>query len=290
MSGTGYIDTHAHLFVEAFHGEVEAVVVRAKEAGVRKVLLPNIDEPSIDALKQLVTRYPGFVYPMMGLHPTSVTKGWRQQLDRVYDELTGHPPFAEATRRGTDGGDTERGGTDGGSAGWGGASYVAVGEVGIDLYWDDSLKREQIAAFEQQLEWSRELNLPLSIHFRNATQEVVESIRRVGESSLRGVFHSFGGDREELELILSLKNFMVGVNGVVTFKNSRLAGTLQYCPRDRVVAETDSPYLAPVPYRGKRNEPAYLPYVIRAIAEAWAVDAATVAEITTRNAVALFGI
>ena len=276
------IDTHAHLFVEAFHGEVDAVVARAKEAGLKKVLLPNIDEASIEELKQLVTRHPGFVHPMMGLHPTSVTKEWRKQLDRVYDELTGCAPFAGATRGGADGG--------GGGAGWRAAGYVSVGEVGIDLYWDDSLRGEQIAAFEQQLEWSRELDLPLSIHFRNATREVVESIRRVDENSLRGVFHSFGGDREELELLLSLKHFMVGVNGVVTFKNSGLADTLKYCPRDMVVVETDSPYLAPVPYRGKRNEPAYLPYVIRAIAETWGVDAATVAEITTRNAIALFGI
>jgi TatD DNase family protein len=265
MGNIDCIDTHAHLFVEAFHGEVDAVVDRAKEANVRKVLLPNIDEDSINELKELVTRHPGYVYPMMGLHPTSVTKEWRKQLNRVYDELTSLPSFAEA-------------------------SYVAVGEVGIDLYWDDSLKGEQVAAFEQQLAWGREFDLPLSIHFRNATREVVDSIRRVGESSLRGVFHSFGGGREELELILSLQHFMVGVNGVVTFKNSGLAGTMQYCPRDRVVVETDSPYLAPVPYRGKRNEPAYLPYVIRAIAEAWEIDAATVAEITTRNAITLFGI
>ncbi len=265
MNSIDCIDTHAHLFVEAFHGEVDAVVTRAKKAGVRKVLLPNIDETSIDGLKELVTRHRGFVHPMMGLHPTSVTKEWRKQLDRVYGELTSHPPSAEA-------------------------KYVGVGEVGIDLYWDNSLKQEQIAAFEQQLVWSRELELPLSIHFRNATREVVDSIRRVGESSLRGVFHSFGGDREELELILSLKHFLVGVNGVVTFKNSGLATTLQHCPRDRVVVETDSPYLSPVPYRGKRNEPAYMPYVIRAIAATWGVNASTVAEITTHNTVALFGV
>lgn len=126
------IDTHAHLFVEAFHGEVDAVVARAKEAGLKKVLLPNIDEASIEELKQLVTRHPGFVHPMMGLHPTSVTKEWRKQLDRVYDELTGCAPFAGATRGGADGG--------GGGAGWRAAGYVAVGEVGIDLYWDDSLR------------------------------------------------------------------------------------------------------------------------------------------------------
>ena len=130
MGSIDCIDTHAHLFVEAFHGEIDAVVDRAKEANVRKVLLPNIDEDSINELKELVTRHPGYVYPMMGLHPTSVTKEWRKQLDRVYDELTSLPSFAEA-------------------------SYVAVGEVGIDLYWDDSLKGEQVAAFEQQLAWGR---------------------------------------------------------------------------------------------------------------------------------------
>ncbi len=259
------IDTHAHLFTEVFHKDIEEVVARAKEAGVERVLLPNIDGDSIDGLKKLTTGYPGFFHPMMGLHPTSVTKEWRGQLEEVYNELKQEPC---ATVSG----------------------YVAVGEVGIDLYWDDTLKREQIEAFELQLEWSRELDLPVSIHFRNATREVVESIRRVGEKSLRGVFHSFGGDRHELELILSLENFMIGVNGVVTFKNSGLADTIKYCPRNRVVVETDSPYLAPVPYRGKRNEPAYLQFVISKIAETWGVDATTAKEITTRNATDLFGI
>ena len=164
-----------------------------------------------------------------------------------------------------------------------------MGEVGIDLHWDDSLKEEQVQAFETQLEWSRERDLPLSIHFRNAAQEVVEAIRRVGENSLRGVFHSFGGDREELDLIMSLDNFFIGINGVVTFKNSGVANTLRHCPRDRVIVETDAPYLAPVPYRGKRNESGYLPCIVKKVAEIWEVDASYAATLTTRNACRLFG-
>lgn len=259
------IDTHAHLFVKEFHEDIDNVVARARAAGVHKVLLPNISDETIEDLKSCIARYPGFFYPMMGLHPTDVTKEWRRQLDRIHEELTRKSSSPKG-------------------------NYIAVGEVGIDLYWDDSLKQEQIQVFEQQLEWSRELDLPVSIHFRNATIEVVESIRRVGEHALRGVFHSFGGDREELELILSLENFLIGVNGVVTFKNSGLVDTLKDCPRNRVVVETDSPYLAPVPYRGKRNESSYLPFIIHKIAEAWEVEAEAVKEITTQNADALFGL
>lgn len=253
------IDTHAHLFVEEFNEDLDSVVSRAKEAGVTKVLLPNISDDTIGDLKRCTARYPGFFYPMMGLHPTSVTKDWRRQLFWIHEELMQE-------------------------------SYIAVGEVGIDLYWDDSLKKEQVQAFETQLEWSREQGLPVSIHFRNATKEVVESIRRVGERSLRGVFHSFGGDREELEIIMSLGNFLIGVNGVVTFKNSGLADTLRHCPHDRVILETDAPYLPPVPYRGKRNESAYLPFIVDKITEVWKMDRETVASITTRNANQLFGL
>lgn len=252
------IDTHAHLFVEEFDEDLDDVVSRAKQAGVTKVLLPNISEATLANLKQCAARYPGFFFPMMGLHPTSVTMEWREQLDKVYTELI-------------------QGG------------YIAVGEVGIDLHWDDSLKQEQVQAFETQLEWSRERDLPLSIHFRNAAQEVVEAIRRVGENSLRGVFHSFGGDREELDLIMSLDNFFIGINGVVTFKNSGVANTLRHCPRDRVIVETDAPYLAPVPYRGKRNESGYLPCIVKKVAEVWEVDASFAAALTTHNACRLFG-
>lgn len=252
------IDTHAHLFVEDFKKDINEVVSRAKNAGISKVLLPNISEESIDDLKRCAARFPDFFYSMMGLHPTSVTGEWLSQLDAIYSELL-------------------RG------------EYIALGEIGIDLYWDNTLKEEQVQAFESQLEWSKELGLPVSIHFRNATKEVIESIKRVGESSLRGVFHSFGGNREELEMILSLDNFFVGINGVVTFKNAGLDKTLKDCPRERVIVETDAPYLAPVPCRGKRNESAFLPYIIDKIAEAWQVEPDAVKSITTRNAYRLFG-
>lgn len=252
-----FIDTHAHLFVEEFKDDLHEVVIRAKEVGVKKVLLPNIDETSVSRLKQSVLDYPGFFYPMMGLHPTSVTGDWGKQLDIIYGELNS-------------------------------GSYIAVGEIGIDLYWDTSLKEAQINAFEEQLKWSIEKDLPVSIHFRNATEEVIESIRRVGASSLRGVFHSFGGTKDELEAILELDNFLIGINGVVTFRNSGLSETLKHCPADRVVLETDSPYLAPVPYRGKRNESAYLLYVITQLAAIWNESPESIARITGRNANDLF--
>ena len=251
------IDTHAHLFVEEFKDDLSEAVTRAKEVGVEKVLLPNIDETSIVPLKQCVLDYPGFFYPMMGLHPTSVTGDWEKQLDMIHGELNS-------------------------------GGYIAVGEIGIDLYWDTSLREVQIDAFEAQLKWSIEKDLPVSIHFRDATEEVIQSIRKVGASSLRGVFHSFGGGKAELEAILELDNFLIGINGVVTFRNAGLSETLKHCPPDRVVLETDSPYLAPVPYRGKRNEPAYLPHVTTQLAGIWNESQESVARITSRNARKLF--
>lgn len=253
------IDTHAHLFAEEFQDDLHEVVARAKEVGVEKVLLPNIDEESIPALKLCGLNYPGFFYPMMGLHPTSVTQHWEKQLEPIYRELNDN-------------------------------DYIAIGEIGIDLYWDTSLQSEQINVFEEQLKWSTEKDLPVSIHFRNATEEVIRSIRRVGASSLRGVFHSFGGPKSELEAILDLSNFLIGVNGVVTFKNSGLSETLKHCPTDRVVLETDSPYLAPVPYRGKRNESAYLTHIIAQLAVIWNETVESVASITNRNAQKLFNL
>lgn len=251
------IDTHAHLFAEEFQEDLHEVVARAREAGVEKVFLPNIDATSVPALKRCVVDYPGFFYPMMGLHPTSVERDWEKQLTSIYPELNA-------------------------------GDYIAVGEIGIDLYWDTSLREEQVKVFEEQLKWSIEKDLPVSIHFRNATEEVIKSIRRVGAQSLRGVFHSFGGAKAELEAILELNNFLVGINGVVTFKNSGLSETLKHCPADRLVLETDSPYLAPVPYRGKRNESAYLSYVVTQLAGIWNKSEEDITLITSRNALRLF--
>ncbi len=252
-----FIDTHAHLFSEEFNNDLPEVVARAKEAGVEKVLLPNIDETSMSALHRCVKEYPGFFYPMMGLHPTSVQINWERQLEPIHSELNA-------------------------------AQYIAIGEIGMDLYWDVSLQDAQRKAFEEQLKWSAEKGLPVSIHFRNATEEVIKCIRRVGAESLRGVFHSFGGTKAELEEILSLRNFMIGINGVVTFKNSGLSETLKQCPCDRVVLETDSPYLAPVPYRGKRNESAYLVYIIAQLAGIWGTEDEKVVQVINRNTREMF--
>lgn len=252
------IDTHAHLYTEEFRHDLAHVVARAKEIGVEKVLLPNIDETTIDKAKTAEAQYPGFFYSMMGLHPTSVRPDWKQQLDTIY----------EAFRRG---------------------NYVAVGEIGIDLYWDTSLQTAQTEVFEEQLAWSIEKDLPVSIHFRNATKEVIRSIKRTGEEKLRGVFHSFGGTTEELGTILELRNFRIGINGVITFKNSGLSKTLKNCPPDRVILETDAPYLAPVPFRGKRNETSYLSYILMNLADVWEKSLEEAARITTNNARDLFG-
>jgi len=194
---------------------------------------------------------------MMGLHPTSVQPQWEQQLDIVFEEFFHFP-------------------------------YIAVGEIGIDLYWDSSLYTAQKAVFEAQLKWSIEKDLPVSIHFRNAAEEVIQSIQRVGERKLRGVFHSFGGTKAELDAILQLPDFWVGINGVITFKNSGLAETLKNCPKDKVILETDAPYLAPVPFRGKRNESSYLSLVAEKLSEVWEISPDETALITSSNAINLF--
>ncbi len=253
------IDTHAHLFAQEFRVDIDDVVSRAKKIGVKNILLPNIDETTIAALKQTQARVPGFFKPMMGLHPTSVRQDWEDQLYPILQELNQ-------------------------------SAYIAIGEIGIDLYWDTAFREEQIQAFEAQLKWSIEKNLPVAIHFRNATQEVVKSIKRVGEKALRGVFHSFGGSKAEMEMVLQLPDFWVGINGVVTFKNSDLPETLRHCPRDRVLLETDSPYLAPAPFRGKRNEPSYLSFIVKKMAEIWQESEEEAAQLTSRNARHLFGL
>lgn len=253
------IDTHAHLFAEEFRDDFKQVIARAKETGVEHVLLPNIDVSTIPALKRCVLEEPGYLYPMMGLHPTSVGVDWEQQLGVIRRELDA-------------------------------GNYIAVGEIGIDLYWDNSFRHEQVMAFETQLQWSIEKNLPVSIHTRNAIEEAISSIRKVGERSVRGVFHSFGGTKAEMEEILSLHNFFIGINGVVTFKNSGLADTLAHCPIDRVVIETDAPYLAPLPYRGKRNESAYLAYIVAKLAMIWGKSEEKIAMVTSRNSRELFNL
>lgn len=253
------VDTHAHLYLEDFEKDLDDVVARARSIGVEKVLLPNIDETTVSDLKQTVDKYPSFFIPMMGLHPTNVREDWEQQLEIIYDELN---------RTG----------------------YIAIGEIGIDLYWDKSSKERQVAAFERQLAWSIEKKLPVAIHSREAIPEVIESIKKTGEKDLFGVFHSFGGSIGELKEILELGNFYIGINGVVTFKKSGLDETLKNCGLENIILETDSPYLAPVPYRGKRNEPAYLKEIVKKLSIIYCKTEEEITAVTTENAYRLFNI
>lgn len=252
------IDTHAHLYVDRFKDDLSDIVLRAKEAQVEKVLLPNIDVATIDALKSITAEYPSFFLPMMGLHPTSIDSNYKENLDTIYRELNSNFP------------------------------YLAIGEIGIDLYWDNTYIKEQTEAFEQQLKWSLEKDLPVAIHSRDSYNEVVESVNRIGANKLRGVFHSFSGDASDLKELLKFEGFYIGINGIVTFKNSTLREVLKDCPIERIVLETDAPYLSPVPYRGKRNEPMYLKHINQSLADIYAIDYSEMAQTTKSNAMRLF--
>lgn len=254
------IDTHAHLFSEDYDDDLSLVIENAKHNNVEKVLLPNIDVSTIEQLKKIVHNNPDFFLPMMGLHPTSVKSDYKSQLDVIYNELYNNE------------------------------EYVAVGEIGIDLYWDTTYIKEQIEAFETQLKWSIERELPVSIHSRNSYKEVCESLKRVGGEKLRGSFHSFSGTSDDLKELIQFEKFYFGINGVVTFKNSTLRDVLKDCPIERIVLETDSPYLTPVPYRGKRNEPQYLKYIVQALSDVYNLKSEDIVRITKTNAVHLFDI
>jgi TatD DNase family protein len=253
------IDTHSHIYGEEFDNDIEMVIDRAKKAGVVNVLLPNIDAESIGRVNDMSAKYSGFCLPMMGLHPTSVTPEWENSLAIIKEQF--------ARNR-----------------------YIAVGEIGIDLHWDTSLEKEQRLAFEEQLRWSIEYGLPVSIHCRNAVRTVIECIVHVGAEALKGVFHSFSGDAEELSEVLALENFYVGVNGTVTYKNSALPAILPQAGLSRLIIETDAPYLPPVPYRGKRNEPSYTTYVAHKLSEIYGVSYDEVCALTTANARRLYAI
>ena len=241
------IDTHSHIYGPEFDDDRAEVLQRARLAGVDKVLLPNINEESIARMLQVAKEYPDMCYPMMGLHPEDVKEDWAQVLDRMEMQLDG---------------------------------MIAVGEVGLDFYWDTTFRKEQIEAFDRQICWAVERNLPLVIHMRKAEQELLEVMEHHKSDGLRGVFHCFGGSKETASRMLKHEGFVLGIGGVVTFKNSRLAETLRHVPLDRIVLETDAPYLAPVPYRGKRNEPSYVAHVARFLSDIYNVSEEEVNDVT----------
>lgn len=250
------IDTHSHIYGPEFDDDRAEVLQRARLAGVDKVLLPNINEESIARMLRVAKEYPDMCYPMMGLHPEDVKEDWAQVLERMEMQLDG---------------------------------MIAVGEVGLDFYWDTTFRKEQIEAFERQICWAVERNLPLVIHMRKAEQELLEVMERHKSDGLRGVFHCFGGSKETASRMLKHEGFVLGIGGVVTFKNSRLAETLRHVPLDRIVLETDAPYLAPVPYRGKRNEPSYVAHVARFLSDIYNVSEEEVNDVTNLAVKRVFG-
>lgn len=253
------IDTHSHIYLPEFDEDRDAVVSRAIDAGVRTVLLPNIDASTMPALLDMVAAYPALCRPMAGLHPTSVAEGYAAELDAVRRDLDNV------------------------------GGLVAVGEIGLDLYWDTTYRRQQMEAFDAQLDMAAEHDLPVVIHCRNAfddMMDILENHLRVHD--IRGVAHSFTGTVCQAERLMSDTNLYVGVNGIVTFKKSDLPQVLRHIPIDRVLPETDAPYLAPVPHRGRRNESAFVVDVVRKIAEVYGLDFDKTAAVMEANARKLF--
>lgn len=232
------------------------MLARAQKAGVGKFFLPNIDSTSVEALHALCDKYPAACFPMMGLHPCSVKENYRQELELVYRLLTSR-------------------------------KYYAVGEIGIDLYWDKTFFERQVEAFETQIRWAAELGLPIVIHCRDAFNEIYDVLVKF-KTLPKGIFHCFTGSIDQAEKIIALKGFKLGIGGVVTFKNSGLDKTLEHVSLEHLVLETDAPYLTPVPYRGQRNESAYIGIIARRLAEVKKCNVGQVAEVTTRNAVEIF--
>ena len=253
------VDTHTHLYAEEFDADRDEMLQRAFKDGVTKILLPNIDSTSLQGMKNLCADYPDNCYPMMGLHPCSVKDDFETELALVEKELFSN------------------------------YKYYGVGEMGLDLYWDKTFYPKQKTAFIQQAKWSIELNLPLSIHTREATDEAIELLSMPELKGARGVFHCFGGTTQQAEQIIGL-GFHLGIGGVLTFKNSNLGEVLAPIDLKHIVFETDSPYLAPVPYRGKRNESAYILNIAQKLAELKDISQEEMAAITTANVTAIFDV
>ena len=252
------IDTHSHVYAEEFKDDLDAVVQRAVNVGVEKVLLPNIDLESIGGLNNLVDERPDFFFRMMGLHPCSVKEDYKQVLQRIERELDDK-------------------------------SCVAVGEIGIDLYWDKSTQAIQEEAFLIQCNWAIERNLPIVIHSRESIGLIIDLLKKHFPEGIKGVFHCFTGTEEQAKQIEAMGMYM-GIGGVVTFKNSNLRDVLKAVNPQRLILETDAPYLAPVPYRGKRNEPSYLTEVAKELSKVYGKTPAEIGELTTENALQLFNL
>jgi TatD DNase family protein len=255
------IDTHSHIFSEEFKEDLSEVIARAKEIGVEKIFMPNIDDTSVEDMLNVCQAYPGYCFPMIGFHPTSV-----EGPDAIYKVREMKKRLVE------------------------GHPYIAVGEVGLDLYWNKTWLKEQQLILDEQIQWALEWNLPLVIHCREAFPELFQVLEPYKHTELTGVFHSFTGTVDEARELMDYSRFMIGINGVVTFKKSTLPEVLQEVPLTKLVLETDSPYLAPVPFRGKRNETSYVKRVAVKLAELYGREIGEVERQTTENALKVFKI
>ena len=255
------IDTHSHIDGTEFDADRAEVIARAKAAGVSKIFLPAIDLPSVERVLKLSGDYPGYCYPMIGLHPEEVKADWQAVLEQMQQQLQQHPD-----------------------------TFIAIGEVGLDFYWSREYEKQQLAAFEAQVEWSVSTQLPLMIHCRKGQQEMVRILRRYESYLPGGVFHCFTGNEKEAAELLSFDKFVLGIGGVLTFKKSHLPEVLPRIPLERIVLETDSPYMAPVPRRGERNESAFVVYVIKKMAECYQLSEEEICDATNSNVNRIFGI
>ena len=251
-------DTHIHLYVEQFDADREAMILRAKSAGVSRFFIPAIDSSYHKRMFDLEKYYPYEVFLMMGVHPTSVKTNYKEELAKVKEWIDQR-------------------------------DFYAIGEIGIDLYWDTSFLKEQQDAFRIQIQWAKEKKWPIVIHCREAFDEIFEILEQEVDDDLRGIFHCFTGNLEQAEKAISF-NMKLGIGGVVTFKNGKIDQFLNQISLEHIVLETDSPYLAPKPYRGKRNESSYIHYIIDTLATIYGKDFDEIAQITTQNSKDIFGI
>jgi len=254
------IDTHAHLYAEEFDEDRQAMIQKASDASVKYILLPNIDIESIPKMEEVAANYSHCIQ-MMGLHPAYVKEDWEQQLDMMEKKLFENPKL-----------------------------YCAVGEIGMDLYWDKTFIEAQKIAFRRQVSWAKKLGLPIAIHSREAFPEILEILDDMNDTSLKGVFHCFTGHEQIARHILNYGGFKLGIGGVVTYKNSHLAELLKKIDLEHLVLETDAPYLTPVPFRGKRNESSYVKYVADKLSDIYAIPISEIERVTTENAMTLFGL
>ncbi len=254
-----FTDSHTHIYSSKFLEDREEMIHKAFDEGVERLFMPNIDSTSVEGMLELAEKYPGNCFPMMGLHPCSVGESVSEELYLVEKEL----------KKGI---------------------YYAVGEIGIDLYWDKTYQKQQEEAFRKQIEWAKQMKLPIVIHCREAFDEILAILDELNDADLKGIFHCFTGTIEQAKHILSYGDFYLGIGGVVTFKKAGLDKVVEQLKIENLVLETDSPYLSPSPHRGKRNESAYLKYIAEKVAELLNIPLEEVAEITTENTEKIFGV